>query len=197
MDDVMHTEYGHEWNRDPTFVHEQHKNNSVFHGVQNLTELLFEGGWRLTVFMEPFRETTKTGGGCIGVLTLVTGFEPALQKFRLVMASPDCLQISMDVQRLLVRHVEVIQPTTQRLATAVAIEGTRDSLMSEPLVGMGWNVSDVLTVHDSTGKPLLVEFEWFSLDSLEEFHTGNGTDGVPAGNLDRVSMMIQDKIFRW
>ena len=103
----------------------------------------------------------------------------------------------MNVEGLLVWDVQKVQPTTEALATAVSIERSWDSLMAEPLVGMTWNVADVLAVAGLTGEPFLVDFERFSLDSFQKLHTGNGTDSVPVGFLDWIPVLIQNQILRW
>ena len=82
------------------------------------------------------------------------------------MTSPDTLQVPVDVKGLSIRNVEVLKPPAKALAPRGTIEGAWNALITEPAIGMTWNVSNVLAELLSSRKPLGVDLEGFSLDSF-------------------------------
>ena len=82
------------------------------------------------------------------------------------MTPPDAFQIPVDVEGLSIRNVEVLKPSAEVLAPRGTIEGAWNALITEPAIGMTWNVSNVLTELLSSRKPLGVDLEGFSLDSF-------------------------------
>ena len=147
--------------------------------------------------VEPLRKPAQGFGRNVGIVALFSGSVPAFGQLPLVVVAPNCLQVSMNMEVFLVGNAEELEPATERFSTGVSIEGVRDALIFEPGVGEGCNVANVFLPVALFGlEPLAVDPEVVSLHDLQEFHSGNGTHGVPVGIVQRVSRRIQREVCR-
>ena len=87
-----------------------------------------ERGFRLVRVMEPFGEGAERLGGGVGVYALFSVLVSRFEQLALVVGAPNHLQVPVDVELLVVGDVELADPTAESFATAVSVEGTRDSL---------------------------------------------------------------------
>ena len=172
-------------------------NNSVFHVSHKLSETSLHRRLRNAIFVEPLRKPAQGFGRNVGIVALFSGSVPAFGQLPLIVVAPNCLQVSMNMEVFLVGNAEELEPATERFSTGVSIEGVRDALIFEPGVGEGSNVANVFLAVALFGlEPLAIDSEVVSLRDLQELHSGNGTDGVPVGIVQRVSRRIQLEISR-
>ena len=140
--------------------------------------------------MKPPGEPFESSGGLVHIARLFTVLVSALQKLALVVATPDSLEVSVDVELFRVGDVEVLEPPAQTLASGVPVEWSRDPLVLQPLVSITSNVSDVLSVPPGSWEPFGIDLEGIPLDDLEEFHRCHWTAGVPVWGMVGITISI-------
>ena len=171
--------------------------NSVFNVSHELGETGLHRRLRSAILVQPLGKPFQGFGRNVGIVALFAGSVPAFGQLPLIVGAPNCLQVSVDVEVLLVRNAEELQPAAKRLPAAVAVEGVRDALVLQPLVCEGGYVSDVLLSVTALGvEPFAVDPEVVSLHDLQELHSGNWTRSVPVRIVQRVSRGVELKVSR-